>query len=171
MVEKRKKGRPVNPDKLKIQKAICHMIATSNHSLITVLRKLAKEMDHVPVLSTVWLWLDTDKEFSDEYARSKELQCEYLAEELIEIADDDSLDTAFTEEGKPFINKEHIQRSRVRIDTRKWILSKLKPKKYGEKLDVEHSVSELNMASIIAFAKQLSGQKGEGKDTGVGKKS
>lgn len=85
------------------------------------------------------LWLAEDKDFSDQYARAKEHQCDLMAEELIEISDDDSLDMAFTEEGKQYIDKEHINRSRLRVDTRKWILCKLKPKKYGEKIGVEHS--------------------------------
>ncbi len=48
------------------------------------------------------------------------------------------------------VNGEHIQRSRLRIDARKWMASKLAPKKYGEKLelDVRHSVADLSDAEL-----------------------
>lgn len=122
-----------------IQNAICHRISTSNKSLSSVLKDISKQVDNVPDISTVWDWIAQDKTFADRYAKAKENQCEYLAEEILEISDDSSLDLAFTEEGKAFVDKENINRSRLRVDTRKWILSKLKPKKYGEKIGVEHS--------------------------------
>ena len=134
-------ARPQNKHKKQIQEAICRHIATSNLSLGTILKNLTKNSEfdpkEIPVLSTVWEWMDTDEEFSDKYARAKRQQCEFLAEEILEISDDSSLDVAFTEDGKPFVDKEHINRSRLRVDTRKWILSKLKPKKYGDKQQVE----------------------------------
>ena len=133
-----------------IQNAICHRISTSNKSLSTILKDLQKQIDNVPQITLVWDWMTKDKDFADRYARAKENQCEFLAEEILEISDDSSLDVAFTEDGKPFIDKEHIHRSRLRVDTRKWILSKLKPKKYGDKLNVEHDVSESVMAEVVA---------------------
>lgn len=147
-------ARPQNKQKKQIQEAICRHIATSNKSLGTIIKDLIKDSEFkpkdIPVMSTVWLWLDTDKEFSEKYARAKEQQCEFMADEILEISDNSSLDMAFTEDGKPFIDKEHINRSRLRVDTRKWILSKLKPKKYGDKLAVEHDVSESVMAEVVA---------------------
>jgi hypothetical protein len=135
-------GRPKSRTEAEIkamQRLICLQISTSSKSIQTILKTLSKKVDKVPDLSTVMDWLSDNKEFAEQYARAKEEQCEFMAEEILDISDDDSLDMAFTEEGKQFVDKEHINRSRLRVDTRKWILSKLKPKKYGDKIGVEHS--------------------------------
>lgn len=167
-----KRGRPQNPNKLKIQQEICKRISTSNKSLPTVLAELKKDIDNVPEFWCVWKWLDKDKDFAQDYARAKEQQCEFLAEEILEISDDSSLDVAFTEEGKPFIDKEHIHRSRLRVDTRKWILSKLKPKKYGDKLElagdpknplIPDSLTNLERATRLAFLLTKAKEKRDGK--------
>ncbi|MGD0278252.1 MAG: terminase small subunit protein [Smithella sp.] len=133
-----KKGRPSKPDKTEIQKAICEMISSSNKSMRSVLAELSKTMNGVPDVSTVWRWLADEKEFCGNYARAKEEQCAYLTQEMLEIADNDSLDVAFDDKGKPFVDKEHITRSRLRVDTRKWILSELRPKIYGDKAEAEN---------------------------------
>jgi hypothetical protein len=133
-----KKGRTSKPDKPEIQKAICNRIAASNKSVRSILRELSKSMNGVPDLSTFMEWLN-DEEFAQQYARAKEEQYAYLAEEILEIADDESLDVAFDDKGKPFVDKEHITRSKLRVDARKLILSELKPKISPDKIDVEHS--------------------------------
>ena len=133
---KRPVGRPPKSNKSAIQSAICKLTSTTTMSLHTVLKELAKKIDDVPHYDTIRDWIVTDKAFSDKYAKAKGEQLEMMAEELIDIADDSSLDVAFTEEGKPFVDREHINRSRLRVDTRKWLLSKLVPKKYGDKHEV-----------------------------------
>lgn len=131
-------GRPPKANKKEIQDAVCHLISTTSLSIRKILAELTKNgVDDVPSLSTVLDWLYYDKEFSEQYARAKEKQCEVMAEEIIEISDNDSLDAGFTEDGKQFVNHENINRSRLRVDSRKWVLSKLKPKKYGDKLAVD----------------------------------
>lgn len=93
--------------------------------------------DNMPNKSTVFRWIRTNKEFRDQYARAKEESADALTDEMLDIADDSALDyTASDDDGKK-LNAENIQRSRLRIDTRKWLASKLKPKKYGEKQFVE----------------------------------
>lgn len=155
-------ARPQNKQKKQIQEALCKRISTSNKSLGTALKELIKDPkiipENIPDIATIWRWLDTDQGFCDNYARAKQQQCEFLAEEILEIADDSSLDMAFTEEGKPFIDKEHINRSRLRVDTRKWILSKLKPKKYGDMLKVEHDASESVMAEVVKVLGGVNGK-------------
>lgn len=105
------------------------------------LRHICKD-DAMPCLSTVMYWLfDEDKKsFLEHYERAREIQAEMLAEELLEIADDSTNDymTRLTSEGDgvEVVNPENIQRSRLRVDTRKWVASKLRPKKYGDKLDL-----------------------------------
>jgi hypothetical protein len=77
-----------------------------------------------PDIATVFRWLDKYPEFRDKYAQAKEASADYMADELLEIADASTGD---------------VQRDRLRVDTRKWIAAKLKPKKYGERQQVEHS--------------------------------
>lgn len=73
-------------------------------------------------------------EFQEQYARAKEEQADFLAEEMLEIADDKSDDLLDTEEGQS-ANPVAVQRARLRVDARKWAAAKLKPKKYGDKVD------------------------------------
>ena len=76
-----------------------------------------------------------------QYARAKELQAEYLLGESVEIADDGTNDwmERQRQDGSVAVDHEHIQRSKLRVDTRKWAMSKMAPKKYGERVAMEHS--------------------------------
>src|SRR5690606_8467561 len=98
------------------------------------LRSICKEPD-MPAASTVFLWLTQHEDFSEQYARAREAQADALFDEILEIADDTSQD--FIAKGNPdgsetqVVDHEHIQRSRLRVDARKWMAGKLRPKKYG----------------------------------------
>ena len=85
------------------------------------LRKLCMQ-DGFPAASTVYVWLDRFPEFAEKYARAREAATEDMLEDILEIADRDGLDP---------------QEKRVRIDTRKWVMGRLKPKKYGDKQTVD----------------------------------
>lgn len=89
----------------------------------------------------LWKWLENDEEFVQQYARAKEIGLDYMAEDMLDIADDGSNDWMDKNDpdnpGYDF-NSEHVQRSRLRVDARKWYLSKLAPKKYGDKVVNEH---------------------------------
>lgn len=94
-------------------------------------------MDDMPSVRTVLYWLNTNETFLQQYTRAKEEQADYLAEEMMEIADDGSHDLDRIDDyGNRIENKEFVNRSKLRVETRKWIASKLKPKKYGDKMDV-----------------------------------
>jgi terminase small subunit-like protein len=84
---------------------------------------------------TVYYWLEKDREFCQQYARARGAGRLYF-DQCIAIANDRTGDyvTAYTEDGKTFerVNHEHIQRSRLRVDTLKWAASKLAPKKYAD---------------------------------------
>lgn len=73
--------------------------------------------------------------YPDQYARAREAQADKFAEEIIQIADDGQNDTYLTEDG-PATNHDVIARSRLRVDARKWLASKMAPKKYGDKVAV-----------------------------------
>lgn len=93
--------------------------------------------DDMPDKTTVFKWLRTYPEFLNQYTRAKDESADALVEESLDIADEASNDwMARNDPENPgwVVNGEHIQRSRLRIETRKWMASKLKPKKYGEKL-------------------------------------
>lgn len=142
-----KRGRPklrTDAEIKKIQQLICLEISTTTNSIKTILNGLKKEIDKCPDLSIVMDWLKEDEVFAEQYARAKADQCMLMAEEIIDISDDSSLDVAFTDEGKPFVDRENINRSRLRVDTRKWLLSKLVPKKYGD-----YMRSDINMDANI----------------------
>ncbi len=94
--------------------------------------------EDMPAMSTIFKWLGKHKEFSDKYAQACTERAEWLAEDLIEIADNGSNDwMANNDPENPGYrtNGEHIQRSRLRVDTRKWLASKMYPKKYGDKVE------------------------------------
>lgn len=91
----------------------------------------------MPDKATVFRWIRTNEEFRNQYARAKEESADALTDEMLDIADDTANDYTKTDEEGVKLNPENIQRSRVRIDTRKWLASKLKPKKYGDRQFVE----------------------------------
>lgn len=96
------------------------------------LRSICRD-DDMPHLGTVLRWVARDSIFREQYDAAMEQRAEALFEEMFEIADETRLDTIETETGeRP--NAEWISRSRLRVDVRKWALSKMMPKKYGDKV-------------------------------------
>lgn len=97
----------------------------------------------MPCVATIFNWFRNYPEFLKQYEKAKEESADALAEEILDIADDGTNDWMIRQnkDGSEsiVINAEHVQRSRLRVDSRKWIASKLKPKKYGDKTAVEHS--------------------------------
>jgi hypothetical protein len=103
------------------------------------LRTVCKAND-MPGLETVFRWLREKPDFRDQYARAKNESADALVEQMLDIADAATGDFIEDDKGNVKFNPEHVQRSRLRVDTRKWIASKLKPKRYGERLDMNHGV-------------------------------
>lgn len=94
-----------------------------------------------PHKRTVYRWLSVHEEFRHQYARAMEDRTHAMAEELLEIADDGRNDWMEKNHGENAVwveNGEAMGRSRIRIDTRKWLMSKMAPKKYGDKITQEH---------------------------------
>lgn len=88
------------------------------------------------------MFLDVTDESEDRiklYARARERLMEAWSDEIDQIAADGSHDTIETSDGREICNHEWIARSRLMVDTRKWLMSKLSPRKYGDKLAVEQS--------------------------------
>lgn len=109
---------------------------------------LAEDM---PVMSTVFKWLREKKDFSEQYAKAKAESADALVEQMLDIADDGRNDTYEDADGNQRTDTDVIARSRLRVDTRKWIAAKLKPKKYGERVDMNHGVQPDNpLLSLLA---------------------
>lgn len=103
-----------------------------------------------PNKSTVFRWLASNDKFCDKYQRAREIQQEHHLDELIEIADDGSNDwmEKFGKDGESIgwqLNGEHVQRSKLRIDSRKWIMERMAARKYGDKKQVDHKSSDGTM--------------------------
>ena len=92
-------------------------------------RKICKDQD-LPTFNTVMRWVHDKNQvaykdgFPEQYRAARESMAQNMFDELLEIADDDAHET---------------QRSRLRVDTRKWYLSKCLPKLFGDRLNLDHS--------------------------------
>lgn len=116
--------------------------------------------DDMPAMTTMFRWLREKPEFKQQYEKAKEEAADALAEDMLDIADDASNDWMVVHrkddsEGWQ-LNGEHVQRSRLRIDTRKWIAAKLKPKKYGDKLDMTTNGKDLPTPILGGLTKDVS---------------
>lgn len=110
--------------------------------------------DDMPDKATVFRWLMQFPDFCDQYTRAKEESAEAHADDMLDIADNSSNDWMETNDpDNPGyrLNGEHVQRARLRIETRKWLASKLKAKKYGDKIE-----STVNLKADIAVTERPS---------------
>jgi hypothetical protein len=95
----------------------------------------------MPPRTTILGWVVDNREgFADRYARARDLCLEAWSDEIVDVSDNAANDW-MVREGKDdspgyVFNGEHVNRSRLRVDSRKWLLSKLKPEKYGDKVQV-----------------------------------
>ena len=105
--------------------------------------------DGMPHISTVFDWLSAEPDFADKYARAREQQADKLADEIVSIADEAVVLAKTDESGavELALDSVAVARNRLRIDARKWVASKLKPKKYGDKIEHEHGGKVTIMAA------------------------
>ena len=106
---------------------ICERIAGGES-----LRKIASGPE-MPSQAAVFKWLaaEGNEALVEQYARAREAQADTLFDEILDIADDGRNDWVKDQDGSERYNGDHVQRSRLRIDSRKWMAGKLRPKKYG----------------------------------------
>lgn len=90
------------------------------------------EKPGAPDMTTIMRWLRLEEGFSKQYARAKEESADALADDILHIAD----------------TAKDANLGRLRVDSRKWIASKLKPKKYGDKLDVVSDGEKINQVLV-----------------------
>lgn len=105
--------------------------------------------DKMPSTSTFYEWLELYPDKSKQYTRATEIRAEAIFDDILSIADENANDTYINDNGIEVVNNDVIQRSRLRIDARKWVLSKLNPKKFGEKLDVTSDNKPISQPPIF----------------------
>lgn len=149
----KKNGRPSKyTDKLADK--ICQMIAQGQS-----VRSICAKKDMIS-MQTFFRWLRENDKFREQYAHACEERSYMYAEEIIEIADDATNDYMEQHDESDELtgyklNGENIQRSRLRVDTRKWLMSKLNPKVYGDKLDMTTNGNDIGVTLSASQAEQL----------------
>lgn len=114
---------------------ICVRLA-AGEGLIAICRD-----EHMPSEHAVRGWVIDDYEgFGSRYARARDMGIDRMIEETVEIADDSGLDVVVTEDGAK-VDGEAVQRAKLRVDTRRWIASKLAAKRYGDRLQVDANIN------------------------------
>ena len=99
---------------------ICEEIAKGG-----ALYLMCQEKENWPDESTIYRWIDANDDFREKYARARERQADRRNEEIIVIAD----------------TATDANLARLQIDARKWQASKLAPKKYGDRTQVDATVT------------------------------
>ncbi len=150
MEETRPVGRPTDYTQ-ELADKLCAEIAMG-YSVRTICSK-----EGMPAVTTFFRWIKEKPDFRLQYAYATEERTEAMSEDILDIADDGSNDLMTIQKGNTeyeIENKEVTNRSRLRVDTRKWLMSKMKPKKYGDKID--HTTNGKDLPSPIYGGKSES---------------
>lgn len=168
-----KRGRPLMYSK-ELGEAICAEIATSTKGLSDI----CKAREDFPSSQTVAKWRISFDDFAVMYARAKEHQMDLMAEEILALSDEPTGDAilCYDKDGKPYAKMDgmSVQRSKLMVDTRKWLMAKLARRTYGDTLDVtsggeklpapQTHVTDQRVQSIV-FAAQARMAQGPALDT------
>lgn len=121
------------------------------------MRSLGRDPE-LPSCTRIRKELVENPDFAKRYAQAREGMYQHWAEELLEISDDATTDyiTKVGRNGHEYeaVDQEHIQRSRLRVDVRKWLLSKLMPKEYGDKVEHEHGGEVAHRVDITGLSER-----------------
>lgn len=159
----KRKAKKIEPPKLPksiYSEVIAELICTRLSNGET-LKSICRDEDF-PEASTVMSWVNTPDEdrrpgFVQNYLQAKELGYQLMADEVIDIADDSYTDTKIRTMPNgvevEYVDHEHINRAKLRVDSRKWMLSKVLPKIYGDKLEVKGNIT-LDLVGRLAQARQ-----------------
>lgn len=144
VAEKRRPGRPTvfgidNP---------CWQIMTEQMSLGKSL-STALKAEGMPSYHSVMMMLRNNPQFRDMYEKAIENRADRLAEEILELADEPMPEGL---EGP--MASAWVQQKRMQVDARKWIASKLKPKMYGDRIDVAVTDTRISVMDALKEAKQ-----------------
>ena len=144
VVTKHAGGRPVvfgidNPCWFEICKQI-----SEGKSLSTALKS-----DGMPSYRSALMMLQTNLEFRTMYEKAIESRADRLAEEILELADE-AIPANLDGPSK----SAWVQQKRLQVDTRKWVAAKLKPKVYGDRIDVSVTDTRISVSDALKEAKQ-----------------
>lgn len=132
-------GRPTDYTN-ELAQEICEAISLDTLSLKT----LCENNPHWPTSGTIRAWIREKEEFSNMYLHAKEHQADLMAEEIIEIADYAKRDTIIktNKNGDEYeaLDYEWVARSKLRVDARKWAAARLRPKLYGDRVDINQNI-------------------------------
>lgn len=136
-----KKKDPWRPTKYTVQLAdrICELLSTSDKGM-----KVISEEIKVGV-TTINVWLEKHEYFRVQYARAREKQADFLADQIIELSDKARMEKTqyLSENGVTETTADNYHRTRLQIDARKWKASKLYPKKYGDKAALDVTLNKI----------------------------
>ena len=130
--------------------SICETLATSSKGLYTVCK------EHGVSSKQFYEWVAKDAALSEKYARARDEQADFMADEIVELADKTDNDN------KGINGSNAVQRDRLRIDARKWVAAKLKPKKYSERMDVTsngEAIKQVDLSALVAGFMKDAGDK------------
>lgn len=132
-------GRPTDYN-LELAKDICDQISNNGISL----KALCRKNPIWPHTDTIYRWLRAHDEFHVMYAKAKKNQVMALVDDILEISDDSSQDETENSNGDTVFNSEYVARCRLRVDSRKWIASKLVPRLYGDNMVARELSDEMD---------------------------
>jgi hypothetical protein len=142
--EPKKAEKPQTPPKMgrpsvmtpQVCDIIIGLVASTKHGL----ERLCRDNPELPSPRTIRQHIADNEDFSHRYAHAKEQQADVIADEIIDIADE-LVEAPEVGEGETpqGLSHEQISAAKLRIDARKWVAAKLKPKKYGERVVNEHT--------------------------------
>jgi hypothetical protein len=95
--------------------------------------------EHMPARRTVSDWRRAHPEFGAAFLEARDEGYDSIAQDCLEIADDGRRDYARDEDGHEVVDHDHIQRAKLRVETRLKLLAKWDPRRYGDKVAIEHS--------------------------------
>lgn len=111
---------------------------------------LRKAMLQVGVSSDLFdKWLDSDELNAKQYARACSKRADMIFDEIKELADKQGEDVYIDADGNKRVDHNVIHRNKLQIDTRKWMLAKMEPKKYGDKVDITTNNQSLNQKPAV----------------------
>lgn len=116
------------------------------------LREICRD-DNMPAWTTVYAWMKVRPELAERFAHAREAGEEAIGQDCLRIADDASNDwmEKYDKDGECIgwqLNHDHVQRSKLRIETRLKLLAKWNPKKWGEKIDMNHGGQPENPVEV-----------------------
>ena len=133
-----KRGRPTLYNK-ELAERICDRIAANGISLA----KICAMYDDMPTPETVYQWIHKYPDFSEMYMIAKQRQCIALTDEILCIADNSDGDTKEDRFGNVVCDAEYVARSKIRIETRKWLAARFMPRLFGDKMHVVNDGQEI----------------------------